>query len=68
MSGRCGGKYWSVSTLAGRGWTKELIRELLPKPHLVPNHNGMIRTWAKSACQFPAGSQICCCRFCTGLG
>ena len=47
MSGRCGGKYWSVSTLAGRGWTKELIRELLPKPHLVPNHNGMIRTWAK---------------------
>ena len=31
MSGRSRGRYWSASLLKRRGWTQELIRELLPK-------------------------------------
>ena len=32
MSGRSGGKQWSASMLRKRGWTRELMWELLPKP------------------------------------
>lgn len=47
MSSRSRGKYWSASLLKQRGWTNELIRELLPKPHYIPCNGYSVRTWAK---------------------
>ena len=47
MSGRSRGKYWSVSLLKRRGWTSELIRELLPAPHYIPRDGHSIRVWDK---------------------
>ena len=47
MSGRNRGKYWSVSLLKRRGWTKEQIQELLPKPHYLPADGFSIRVWDK---------------------
>ncbi|MCI9445185.1 MAG: helicase [Oscillospiraceae bacterium] len=42
------GKYWSMSALRERGWTGELVRELLPKPEYV--YQGRpIRVWEKTA-------------------
>ena len=47
VSGRNRGKYWSTSMLKRRGWTNELIRELLPKPHYFPSDGHPIRVWSK---------------------
>lgn len=47
MSSRSRGKYWSASLLKQRGWTNELIRELLPKPHYIPCNGYSVRTWDK---------------------
>ena len=47
MSGRGRGKYWSATLLKRRGWTNELIRELLPKPHYIPADGYSIRVWDK---------------------
>ena len=42
------GRYWSMSVLKERGWTGELVRELLPKPEYV--YQGRpIRVWEKTA-------------------
>ena len=44
-----GGKTWTASMLRGRGWTNELIRELLPEPRLVWTRDGRrVRTWKRS--------------------
>ena len=43
--GRGRGKYWSSSLLKRRGWTNELIRDLLPKPNYIPAHGCFIRVW-----------------------
>ena len=45
MSGRSGGKQWSASTLKQRGWTRELMRELLPKPRYVPAGSRRVPLW-----------------------
>lgn len=47
MPGRNRGKYWSVSVLKRRGWTNELIRDLLPAPHSFPSDGHPIRVWSK---------------------
>lgn len=47
VSGRNRGKYWSASVLKRRGWTNELIRELLPEPRYVPSDGHFIRMWNK---------------------
>ena len=47
MPGRNRGKYWSVSLLKRRGWTNELIRDLLPAPHAFPSDGHPIRVWSK---------------------
>lgn len=47
MPGRNRGKYWSVSVLKRRGWTNELIRDLLPAPHAFPSDGHPIRVWSK---------------------
>ena len=47
MSGRSRGRYWSASLLKRRGWTQELIRELLPKPHYIPCDGYSVRVWDK---------------------
>lgn len=39
-------KLWSVGTLKSRGWTEELIRELLPKPRFRYFNGHRIRTWS----------------------
>jgi len=49
VSKRSGGKYWSASVLKKRGWTNELIRELLPKPRMFPSHSGSVRVWSREA-------------------
>ena len=49
MSGRGRGKYWSASLLKRRGWTNELIRELLPKSHhSIPSNGFNVRVWDKA--------------------
>ncbi|MBD5160953.1 MAG: helicase [Oscillibacter sp.] len=45
MSGRSGGKQWSAPTLMQRGWTRELMRELLPKPRYVPAGSRRVPLW-----------------------
>ncbi len=47
MSGRSRGRYWSTSLLKQRGWTQELIRELLPKPKYIPCGGYSVRVWDK---------------------
>ena len=45
MSGRRLGGYWPASALKRRGWTNELMRELLPKPRTVPMDGRAVRVW-----------------------
>ena len=45
MSGRSRGKQWSASVLKRRGWTRELIWELLPKPRYVPSGSRRVPLW-----------------------
>lgn len=45
MSGRSGGKQWSASMLRKRGWTRELMWELLPKPRYVPAGSRRVPLW-----------------------
>ena len=47
MSGRSRGKYWTASLLKRRGWTNELIRELLPEPRYLPFDGRFVRAWSK---------------------
>ena len=47
MSGRSSGKNWSAAMLKRRGWTKELIRALLPEPRCVPANGRTVRVWSK---------------------
>ena len=47
MSKRERGKYLSASLLKRRGWTQELIRELLPKPRYFMNGSHPTRVWAR---------------------
>lgn len=49
MSGRSRGKYWTASLLKRRGWTNDLIRELLPKPRYVLRDGYSVRVWNKEA-------------------
>ena len=48
MPGRKRGKNLSLSLLKRRGWTVELIDELLPKPRYVPVDGGSMRVWSKA--------------------
>ena len=48
MPGRKRGKNLSLSLLKRRGWTMELIDELLPKPRYVPVDGGFLRVWSKA--------------------
>ena len=54
MSGR--GTYWSASVLRRRGWTEELMRELLPKPERVVSGSRTIRVWEKEDVRAEEGS------------
>ena len=47
MSGRAGGKYWSASVLRRRGWTNELMKQLLPKPRFLVSNGRSIRMWSQ---------------------
>ena len=47
MSRRKHGKRLCISRLKQRGWTMELIDELLPKPRYVPVDGKAIRVWEK---------------------
>ena len=47
MPGRNRGKYWSASLLKRRGWTNELIRELLPAPERFLVNGRAVRAWSK---------------------
>ncbi len=38
-------KFWSVGVLRGRGWSEELIGELLPRPTYRHLGNRRVRTW-----------------------
>ena len=39
------GKYWSAGYLKSRGWTNELMKQLLPKPVVHYAQGRVIRTW-----------------------
>ncbi len=56
MPGRNRGKYWSASLLKRRGWTNELIRELLPEPRYLPSDGRSIRVWNKEDVRRAEGS------------
>ena len=45
MSGRSGGKNWSASVLRRRGWTNELMKQLLPKPRILMSNGRPVRIW-----------------------
>ena len=45
MSGRSGGKSWSATVLRRRGWTNELMKQLLPRPHILMSNGRPIRMW-----------------------
>ena len=47
MSGRAGGKNWSASVLRRRGWTNELMKQLLPKPRILMSNGRPIRIWSQ---------------------
>ena len=47
MSGRRSGRYWTVTALYRRGWSKALIQELLPQPRVVPMNGHSTRMWEK---------------------
>ena len=51
MSGRSGGKQWSASMLRKRGWTRELMWELLPKPRYVPAGSRRVPLWDREDVQ-----------------
>ncbi|MCI9566890.1 MAG: helicase [Lawsonibacter sp.] len=45
MSKRTGGKYWSASVLKRRGWSNELMKQLLPKPRFLVSNGHPVRMW-----------------------
>ena len=45
VSGRSGGKNWSASVLRRRGWTNELMKQLLPKPRILMSNGRPVRIW-----------------------
>lgn len=45
MSGHKKKKYWTASQLKRRGWTQELIHELLPRPRFAPGDGYYYRIW-----------------------
>ncbi|MCI8869730.1 MAG: helicase [Lawsonibacter sp.] len=47
MSGRSRGKYWSASQLRRRGWSGELMEELLPRPRYFRAEGRTVRVWDK---------------------
>lgn len=47
MSRRNNGSTWSAALLKRRGWTNELIRELLPKPRRILRGGQAVRVWSK---------------------
>ena len=47
MSGHKLGRYWTAAALYRRGWSKELARELLPQPRIVPLNGRSVRMWSK---------------------
>ena len=47
MSGGKNGKNWTAGTLKSRGWTEEVVRELLPKPVYRHFNGRSVRTWNK---------------------
>lgn len=47
MSGRAGGKNWSASVLRRRGWTNELMKQLLPKPRILMSNGRPVRLWSQ---------------------
>lgn len=40
------GKYWSAGTLKSRGWTRGLMRELLPRPQYRHANGRSVTVWA----------------------
>ena len=54
MSGR--GKYWSASDLRRRGWTEELMRELLPKPRRTASGSRSVRLWEREDVEAEEGN------------
>ncbi len=41
-------KYWNAGTIKGRGWTEELIQQLLPKPRYRRYNGRSVRIWERS--------------------
>ena len=47
MSGGTGGKSWSASALKRRGWTNDLMKQLLPKPRILMSNGRPVRMWSQ---------------------
>ena len=47
MARKSGGRYWSAQTLFARGWTNDLMHELLPKPRLFESNGRRHRQWPR---------------------
>ena len=45
MSGENRSKLWTAGTLKSRGWSEDLMRELLPKPRQIYRNGRRIRVW-----------------------
>ena len=47
VSGRAGGKYWSAAVLRRRGWTNDMMKQLLPKPRFLASNGRSVRMWSQ---------------------
>ena len=51
MANRKGGKLWSPGTLKSRGWTKELMAQLLPRPRYRHWNGRSVPCWRQEDVQ-----------------
>ena len=50
------GKYWTAAALNRRGWSKALIKELLPEPRVIPMDGHSARVWKKETVRAAEGT------------
>ena len=58
MANRKGGKLWSPGTLKSRGWTKELITQLLPRPRYRHWNGRSVPCWRQEDVQAAEATEV----------
>ena len=58
MANRKGGKLWSPGTLKSRGWTKELMAQLLPRPRYRHWNGRSVPCWRQEDVQAAEATEV----------